>query len=218
MIKEMTINWNVIGLIHNENLIKEQLEILDDYYENFNLFVKNKKDQLIDRNNKLQEKLKKESEEIREQYDDDYAEELYLIEKMEQTFYFSVIMSIYTLIEHYLKKICNHIIFHKNYTKIEKVKEAIEYLKNYCGINFADKDLEFLYGIKAIRNVLVHNNGKLDSTSKYNIREISNISQKALGCKIKNQNIELETIFVKYCLEQIGIIFKNIFRQILIKK
>jgi hypothetical protein len=217
-----------------ESNISHQFMELREYYNEIVLVIKNKKQYIIHKNDRLQQQLKNEPEEIKEQHYDNYFDDFYIVDMVEHIFCNSMIISIYTLIEKNIKELCehlkdiNHISIPHTDLKGDGIERAKKYINKLCGLNMDQNDLVFLSGINAIRNIIAHGNGELYNISNKNLNKILAISKKAPGCKIEQsdyldedgnkktiyQNIELEFDFVDYCLEKGTVIFKNLFQQI----
>jgi len=214
--------------------ITHQFMALKDYYKEIAPMILSQKQEIIDKDDKLQKKLLTESDGIRDQYYDTYFDDFYIIEMVEHTFCNSMTISIYTLIEKYLNEICDSL---KNYKNIpityKELKDtgvigAKKYMTKLCGLQFDTATAMFLSGINAVRNVIAHENGDLYSATQSNINKIINISKQTAGCKVKStegvndkgekttvyQHMELGFEFVEYCFEKSQLVFETIFRQL----
>jgi hypothetical protein len=216
-----------------EGDIIHQFSNLSDYYNKISSVIKSEKQHIMEKNEKFQNKLENESEDIREQYSDKYADDWYIIEMLEHTFCNSMTISIYTLIEKYLNEICDNLKEYKNIPIAYKdlkgngIVRAIFYIKKFGNLVFDQNDSDFLNGINAIRNVIAHENGELYNFQKNKINNILNIFKIAPDFKINHtvytnemgkkidiyKDLELGFMFIDYCLDHGKYLFMNIFKQ-----
>jgi hypothetical protein len=174
-------------------IIEHQFLKLTNYFHKISSYIINEKD--------IKEITMSEDDAF-----DFYENDSYVIEMVYQQFCYSMIININTLIENY----------------IGRIKRIIRNKKINYDINKA-KQIILIKQIKAIRNVIAHENGELRNTRKDDINIIKGIikNQEIPGFKIINsdsgqryQRLKFNLDSVIYCLQTGKKELQNIIQQI----
>lgn len=147
-------------------LVSSEIEELQEYIQNFERWFENESIRL---KRMYKEKIKKYSK-LDPFEEDFFAEEYEKIKRFWRYFRYSVIVLIFSILEHLLEKICNIVKHFKglslnpNDLKGQGIERAKNFIRKACKIPFPSDSSEwkFIQDLLKVRNCIVHTNGKVD--------------------------------------------------------
>ena len=139
--------------------------------------------------------------------EDFFAEEYEKIKKFQRYFGYSVIILIFSILEHLLEEVCNIVKRFKNLSlnpgdlKGQGIERAKNYIKKVCKIPFPSDspEWEFIQDLLEVRNCIVHANGKINEYKnpeklKDIINRVSGLDSDEYGYVIIKEELPLKLL------------------------
>lgn len=189
--------------------IKWRLNEFKDYVLAIESNFQGKKGELRKRYEDEIKKIEKESEE-KYHISDYYEEELITIDRVYlETFRYSAIVSIYSILESSMNALCNHLMKSKELSlelkeiRGEGIERAKLYLEKVCHVKLPAKSNSWskIQNLNKIRNCIVHAEGDVDRTR--NPRKLKNIIKNTDGLDLMNVYIKIDKKYLEDSIESI---------------
>ena len=198
--------------------VESEIEELQEYIQNFERWFE---DGLIRLKKMYEEKMKKYSK--LDLFEGDFfAEEYEKIKRFWRYFRYSVIVLIFSILEHLLEKICNIVKHFKGLSlnpsdlKGQGIERAKNFIRKACKIPFPSDSSEwkFIQDLLKVRNCIVHVNGKIDEYKepdelKNVINRISGLDSDEYGYVMIKKNFcqNCLTILKSFCIKSVKVAF-----------
>ncbi len=185
-----------------ENYLKKEVDDLENYHE---------------------ERTKNYTEEEKEEYYEFYCDDYWLLNEVFPNFQRkSELISIYTLLENHLNVLCSVYEKHSNHSiKVKDLKgngiidTARKYLIKVIGINFPlNNEWSEVKTIQRIRNLFVHNDGKLKGSEEEKRPIKSYIDSSPFLDLDQSERILIRKGFTEHCLDIFRSFFDDLFAEI----